>query len=198
VLTRWAKGGRSRPALPRNRPALQPTEPRRPPIPLRSTSEAITEILKDLHDLKKPDSRYLPRRNDKRPFEVATPPGRARAASPVLRRRRALTVRARAPRQDETSVEFLCMKNEASVFGFGSHSKKRPNCLVLGRLFNYKAPPHRARPAPPRSGGPAPAARGAHNPFPAAPAPPPVWCTTRMRRARADTDQHHRCMTCTS
>eukprot|EP00290_Baffinella_frigidus_P003107 CAMPEP_0180174586 /NCGR_PEP_ID=MMETSP0986-20121125/36239_1 /TAXON_ID=697907 /ORGANISM="non described non described, Strain CCMP2293" /LENGTH=316 /DNA_ID=CAMNT_0022126953 /DNA_START=100 /DNA_END=1050 /DNA_ORIENTATION=- len=73
-----------------------------------STSESITEILKDLHDLKKPDSRYFPRRNDKRPFE------------------------------DETSVEFLCMKNEASVFGFGSHSKKRPNYLVLGRLFNYK------------------------------------------------------------
>jgi ribosome production factor 2 len=72
------------------------------------TSEVITEILKDLHDMKKPDSTNFKRRNEKRPFE------------------------------DETSVEFLCQKNEASVFGFGSHSKKRPNNLILGRLFNYK------------------------------------------------------------
>lgn len=72
------------------------------------TTDLITEILKDLHDLKKPNSRYLPRRNEKRPFE------------------------------DETSLEFLCEKNEASLFGFGSHSKKRPNNLILGRLFNYK------------------------------------------------------------
>eukprot|EP00282_Hemiselmis_andersenii_P037852 CAMPEP_0169446224 /NCGR_PEP_ID=MMETSP1042-20121227/10861_1 /TAXON_ID=464988 /ORGANISM="Hemiselmis andersenii, Strain CCMP1180" /LENGTH=295 /DNA_ID=CAMNT_0009557677 /DNA_START=901 /DNA_END=1784 /DNA_ORIENTATION=- len=72
------------------------------------TSEAITELLKDLHDLKKPNSTYFARRNDKRPFE------------------------------DETSVEFLCQKNEASFFGFASHSKKRPNNLVLGRIFNYK------------------------------------------------------------
>ena len=60
------------------------------------------------HDLKKPNSRYLPRRNEKRPFE------------------------------DETSAEFLCEKNEASFFGFASHSKKRPNNLIRGRIFNYK------------------------------------------------------------
>lgn len=73
-----------------------------------STNETITEVLKDLHNLKKPNSTYFSRRNDKRPFE------------------------------DETSVEFLCQKNEASIFGFASHSKKRPNNLILGRIFDYK------------------------------------------------------------
>lgn len=73
-----------------------------------STSENITAILKDLHDMKKPHSTNFSRRNEKRPFE------------------------------DETSVEFLCQKNECSLFGFGSHSKKRPDNLILGRLFNYK------------------------------------------------------------
>jgi len=58
--------------------------------------------------MKKPDSRYLPRRIEKHPFE------------------------------DDTSIEFLCEKNESSFFGFGSHSKKRPNNLILGRTFNYK------------------------------------------------------------
>ncbi|EKX41161.1 hypothetical protein GUITHDRAFT_112900 [Guillardia theta CCMP2712] len=73
-----------------------------------STNELINEILKDLNALKQPNSTFFRRRNDKRPFE------------------------------DETSVEFLCMKNEASIFGFGTHSKKRPNNLILGRMFDYK------------------------------------------------------------
>jgi len=73
-----------------------------------STSEQINAIVSDLHDLKKPNSTYFHRRNEKRPFE------------------------------DETSVEFLCQKNEASFFSFASHSKKRPNNLILGRTFDYK------------------------------------------------------------
>ena len=108
IPTRKPKNARAKRALTAREPKL--VEAERAALWLRgtSTSEAITAILKDLHDLKKPDSTNFSRRNDKRPFE------------------------------DETSVEFLCQKNECSVFGFGSHSKKRPHNLILGRTYNYK------------------------------------------------------------
>lgn len=31
----------------------------------------------------------------------------------------------------------LCNKKEAALFGVGSHTKKRPHNIVLGRTFNY-------------------------------------------------------------
>lgn len=40
------------------------------------------------------------------------------------------------PFEDVTSLEFLCQKNDCSLFALGSHSKKRPNNLVLGRLHD--------------------------------------------------------------
>jgi len=108
IAQRKPKNARAKRALALREPKM--VEGERSALWMRgtSTSEVITAILKDLHDLKKPDSTNFSRRNEKRPFE------------------------------DETSVEFLCQKNECSMFGFGSHSKKRPNNLVLGRLFNYK------------------------------------------------------------
>lgn len=31
----------------------------------------------------------------------------------------------------------MCYKKEAALFGVGSHSKKRPHNIILGRTFNY-------------------------------------------------------------
>lgn len=37
---------------------------------------------------------------------------------------------------DENKLEFLAQKNDASLFAVGSHTKKRPSNLVLGRMFD--------------------------------------------------------------
>ncbi|XP_077250882.1 ribosome production factor 2 homolog [Tasmannia lanceolata] len=37
----------------------------------------------------------------------------------------------------ETSLEFFSLKTDCSLFVFGSHSKKRPNNLVLGRTYDH-------------------------------------------------------------
>lgn len=73
----------------------------------RKASEKIKNVLKDLYDLKKPDAKMLIRKNDITIFENATP------------------------------VEIFCRKNETPLFVMGSHSKKRPDNLVVGRMFDY-------------------------------------------------------------
>lgn len=74
----------------------------------QSVSENVTQILHDLHELKKPNSRNLQRKMKERPMQQAE------------------------------TFEFLCEKNGASMFGFGSSTKRRPDNLVLGRLFDDK------------------------------------------------------------
>eukprot|EP00058_Branchiostoma_floridae_P004798 XP_002590286.1 hypothetical protein BRAFLDRAFT_121354 [Branchiostoma floridae] len=66
------------------------------------TSETITQVLKELYLLKKPNAITFKRKNIMRPFD------------------------------DQSSIEFFSQKNDSSLFLFGSHSKKRPNNLVLG------------------------------------------------------------------
>uniref|UniRef100_A0A1A9X5R7 Ribosome production factor 2 homolog n=1 Tax=Glossina brevipalpis TaxID=37001 RepID=A0A1A9X5R7_9MUSC len=61
--------------------------------------------MKDLQQLRKPLVKVLSRNNDISPFE------------------------------DPSSLEFLVQKNDCALFAFGSTSKKRPNNLILGRLF---------------------------------------------------------------
>jgi ribosome production factor 2 len=71
------------------------------------TNEVVTQALKDLYVLKKPEAVMLKKRNVTRPFE------------------------------DAKSIEFFSDKNDASLFVFGSHSKKRPSNLVVGRMFDF-------------------------------------------------------------
>lgn len=71
------------------------------------TSEKASAGLKAIYFLKKPDALYLNRRReDVRPFE------------------------------DASSIERLAKQYDAALFGVASHSKKRPDNLILGRCFD--------------------------------------------------------------
>lgn len=73
-----------------------------------NASGVVSNVLKDLAALKKPDSKMFTKRNMTRPFE------------------------------DQSSVEFLCKANDSSLFAYGSHTKKRPHNLILGRTFDFQ------------------------------------------------------------
>jgi ribosome production factor 2 len=71
----------------------------------RHTSEIVKTAMKDLTLLSKPHCKNLNRNNDILPFE------------------------------DVNSIEFLGSKNDCGLFVLGSHTKKRPNNLIIGRLY---------------------------------------------------------------
>ncbi|XP_069743725.1 ribosome production factor 2 homolog isoform X2 [Narcine bancroftii] len=72
-----------------------------------NTSEIVTRALKDIYSLKKPNAVLYKKKNITRPFE------------------------------DQTSLEFFSKKSDCSLFMFGSHNKKRPHNLIIGRMFDY-------------------------------------------------------------
>ncbi|XP_034018500.1 ribosome production factor 2 homolog [Thalassophryne amazonica] len=72
-----------------------------------NTSQTVTQALKDLYLLKKPNAVLYKKKNITRPFE------------------------------NSTSLEFFSKKSDCSLFLFGSHNKKRPNNLIFGRLFDF-------------------------------------------------------------
>ncbi|XP_059153236.1 ribosome production factor 2 homolog [Physella acuta] len=71
-----------------------------------NTSQTVTRVLKEWHTLKKPHATMFSKKNATRPFE------------------------------DQSSIEFFTNKADSSLFMFGSHSKKRPHNIVIGRLFD--------------------------------------------------------------
>ncbi|BFZ24729.1 hypothetical protein BsWGS_27767 [Bradybaena similaris] len=71
-----------------------------------NTSLTVSQVLKELHTLKKPNATIFSKKNTTRPFE------------------------------DQSAVEFFSSKADCSLFMFGCHSKKRPNNIVVGRLFD--------------------------------------------------------------
>ena len=66
----------------------------------------MSQVLRDLRSMKAPDVKMLTKKNDIQPFT------------------------------DATSLEFLMVKNDCSLFSLASHTKKRPNNLTLGRSFD--------------------------------------------------------------
>ncbi|EME29492.1 Ribosome production factor 2 [Galdieria sulphuraria] len=73
------------------------------------TSQQLKNVLTDLSRLKKPHCKQLRKKNDILPFETG----------------------------GEASLEFLCKRNDCSLFILGNHTKKRPNNLILGRLYDF-------------------------------------------------------------
>ncbi|OXB73982.1 UNVERIFIED_CONTAM: hypothetical protein H355_008841 [Colinus virginianus] len=72
-----------------------------------NANSTVTDVLKDIYALKKPFAVLYKKKNITRPFE------------------------------DQTSLEFFSKKSDCSLFLFGSHNKKRPNNLIVGRMFDY-------------------------------------------------------------
>lgn len=71
-----------------------------------NTSQNVSTLLKELYSYKKPLSSLYKRKNIMRPFD------------------------------DETGIEFFLHKSDSSLFVFGSHSKKRPDNIIMGRLYD--------------------------------------------------------------
>jgi len=71
-----------------------------------NANNVVLQAMKDFASLKKPNAVFFNKKNDIKPLE------------------------------DASSLEFFCQKNDASLFMFGSHNKKRPNNLVAGRIFD--------------------------------------------------------------
>ena len=74
------------------------------------SSQVLKNLITDLSVLKKGECHKMTRKNDGiRPFEGG----------------------------GETSLEFFAQKADAGAFVLGTHQKKRPDCLTLGRFFDY-------------------------------------------------------------
>ncbi|XP_058094937.1 ribosome production factor 2 homolog [Magnolia sinica] len=74
------------------------------------TSNVLNSVLTEIFHLKKGSAIKYSRKNDNiRPFENG----------------------------GETSLEFFSLKTDCSLFVFGSHSKKRPNNLIMGRTYDH-------------------------------------------------------------
>ncbi|GMH16808.1 hypothetical protein Nepgr_018649 [Nepenthes gracilis] len=74
------------------------------------TSSVLNAVLSDIYNLKRGSAvRYTKKNENIRPFESG----------------------------GETSLEFFSLKTDCSLFVFASHSKKRPDNLVIGRTYDH-------------------------------------------------------------
>ena len=77
----------------------------------QNSSQILKELLSDLASMKTLEARKMTRKNPGvRPFEGG----------------------------GETSLEFFARKADASAYVLGTHQKKRPHCVTLGRFFEYR------------------------------------------------------------
>eukprot|EP00741_Cyanophora_paradoxa_P006500 tig00001003_g6291.t1 len=107
MQVRKPKNQRAKRALERRAPKLVENPKHSLVLKGKHTSGTITQVLTDLHLLKKPHSIKFSRHNEILPFE------------------------------NHASLEFFAQKNDCSLFALGTHSKKRPHNLVIGRMFDF-------------------------------------------------------------
>jgi len=75
-----------------------------------TTSATLKSLLADLASIKRDEAHKMTRKNPNvRPFEGG----------------------------GETSLEFFAKKADAGCFALGTHQKKRPHCVTIGRFFDY-------------------------------------------------------------
>jgi len=102
------------PKTAQSRRALRKLEPKAVENPKRilymrgaNTSEVVNDAVTDLVAITRPYNKKLAKRNAFHPFE------------------------------GNEHIQFLCYKNDCSLFCFSSDSKKRPHNLVIGRMFDF-------------------------------------------------------------
>lgn len=108
LLSKIAKTRKGRKALKEKSPLLKENIKLQLVLRGKKASQVVKDVLQEFHWLRNLNSRKLSRKEMKRPFE------------------------------DTTNFELLSKKFDASLFVYGSHSKKRPHNFVLGRMFDYQ------------------------------------------------------------
>ncbi|XP_059667490.1 ribosome production factor 2 homolog [Cornus florida] len=107
---RTPKQGRARREIEKRAPKLVENGKKTLILHGTKTSNTVNAVLTEIYHLKKDNSVKYSRRNDNiRPFESG----------------------------GETSLEFFSLKTDCSLFVYGSHSKKRPDNLVIGRTYDH-------------------------------------------------------------
>ena len=84
----------------------------------RKTSNNMNKLLQELRSIQAPASKLL---NKKNPIDIFSNSGTTENSGDGV-----------------SSLEFLMTKNDCHLFGMTTHNKKRPNNLILGRVFNHQ------------------------------------------------------------
>nr|AAM63614.1 unknown [Arabidopsis thaliana] len=108
---RTPKTGKAKRVLESRAPKLVETGKKTLILHGTKTSATLSSVMTELYRLKKGGAIRYSRRNENiRPFESG----------------------------GETSLEFFSQKTDCSIFVYGSHTKKRPDNLVLGRMYDHQ------------------------------------------------------------
>ncbi|KAK2981501.1 hypothetical protein RJ640_030963 [Escallonia rubra] len=107
---RTPKTGRAKREVEKRAPKIVETGKKTLILHGTKTSQVLNTVLTEIYHLKKDNAVKYTRRNDNiRPFESG----------------------------GETSMEFYSLKTDCSLIVFGSHSKKRPDNLVIARTYDH-------------------------------------------------------------
>ncbi|KAG0518719.1 hypothetical protein BDA96_09G201100 [Sorghum bicolor] len=107
---RVPKTQRARRELLKHAPKLVETSKKTLILHGTKTSAVLNSVLSDIYHLKRDNAVKYTKKNDNiRPFESG----------------------------GESSLEFFSLKTDCSLIVYGSHSKKRPNNLILGRTYDH-------------------------------------------------------------